>query len=132
MKLSTVFTLGLAALPELASASFAQTCKDWYIEGTTFRPLLVATCSKSDGHSPRRTRHDLNLCMGLSYGDLVSRKDGNAFTAGACINIGWSGTQMSAQCLGLYGYKNTAIDLNSFIHNSNGFLTCHGYLGAPY
>ena len=61
-------TLGLAALPEFASAAgnFLASCKDIYWINPNF---LVATCKKKDG-TWMKTRQDMNLCIGL-IGDWI-------------------------------------------------------------
>jgi len=63
MKFLVAFTLGLAALADLAAAegNFKNTCKtDWYVEDGHY---MVATCKRKDG-SYMRTRQDMNLCIG--------------------------------------------------------------------
>ncbi|KAK4184740.1 hypothetical protein QBC35DRAFT_454937 [Podospora australis] len=139
MKFSVAFAIGLAALPGLASASFAATCKDWFWSD---RHKFVATCKKADG-TWRRTRQDMNLCLGRSGDVIVSENNGKAFespTASgkqACIFSHLSGSVLTVGCNN--GMVNlpinlapSSIDLNTVLHNGNGFLQCHGHNGAPY
>ncbi|KAK4160885.1 hypothetical protein QBC43DRAFT_337825 [Cladorrhinum sp. PSN259] len=133
MKLSVALSLGLAALPELASASFASTCRNWYWITPNF---LVAECKKANQVDWLRTRQDMNLCIGRSNDAIVSQNVGNAFVSSTkvCAYNSLTGTVLTALCnypnpLGFYA---SSLDLDTFVHNNNGYLQCHGHLGAPY
>ncbi|KAG7289315.1 hypothetical protein NEMBOFW57_005682 [Staphylotrichum longicolle] len=72
MKITIALSIGMALLPEIASAAggFFQSCKNsWYMDGSK----MVAECKRWNG-SYMRSRQDMNLCMTNSYGTL---KPGN-------------------------------------------------------
>ncbi|KAK4191316.1 hypothetical protein QBC35DRAFT_448589 [Podospora australis] len=129
MKFSTVAAIGLSVLLPAVEASFMATCSNWFWEDGHY---MVADCKKADG-SNRRTRQDMNLCIGAtSAGYLVSQNNGNFERNCKNIKKG-SGSILEASCYsGVFAvFVPTSIDLNTFVHNSNGFLDCHGHLGAP-
>ncbi|KAK3998049.1 hypothetical protein QBC44DRAFT_303166, partial [Cladorrhinum sp. PSN332] len=97
MKLSIALALGLAALPELASASFASTCRNWYWMDAKY---LVAECKKANQVDWLRTRHDMNLCIGQTNQLLVPMNGGNAFVSGGdtCSGNSLTGTTLSGVC----------------------------------
>ncbi|KAK4184404.1 hypothetical protein QBC35DRAFT_58566 [Podospora australis] len=132
MKLTTIFTVGLVALAETASAGFIDSCNsDWYWD----RNFMIANCRKTDG-TIRRTRQDMNLCVGTVNGVLVPQNTGNAFVAACGPGTKVAPTSVQAQCQrnvpGLSPFVTTTLNLNTFVENNNGFLHCFGHNGAPF
>ncbi|KAK4171443.1 hypothetical protein QBC36DRAFT_94865 [Triangularia setosa] len=122
-------TLGLAALPELASAGFAASCS-WSWQEPKY---VVATCRKNDG-SNFRTRQDMNLCVGANNfsGKLQSQNVGNAFLQ--CWSTSKSGnTDLKSTCWDWYEADVTStLNIDAYMQNLDGYLWCHGHRSAPY
>ncbi|KAK4458147.1 hypothetical protein QBC42DRAFT_290881 [Cladorrhinum samala] len=133
MKLSLGFTLGLAGLAQLAAADngFKDSCNsDWYVEGGHY---MIANCRRPDG-SLVRTRMDLNLCMGrnTANGSLLGKQGGNAWNA--CTDLRKAGAaSIGGSCLNGLGYwVYSTVDINQFIGNTNGYLSCYRQRAPTY
>ncbi|KAK4466109.1 hypothetical protein QBC42DRAFT_330786 [Cladorrhinum samala] len=134
MKFITVLSLGLAALPELASASFASTCRNWYWEDQHY---FVSECKKKDG-SWMRTRQDMNLCLGLNSSNKpVPMDNGGLFVVRTktCAFDRLEGTTLRVTCNDgndlFNGWWQASIDLNTFVDNLDGYMWCMGHRSAP-
>ncbi|KAK4225664.1 hypothetical protein QBC38DRAFT_537684 [Podospora fimiseda] len=124
--LATV-TLGLAALPELVSAGFSQSCT-WSWMAPKY---VVATCTKINGQ-PWTTRQDMNLCLGNDYGYLFSQNNGQAFlTCSGTTKYNSNSIQSWCQPCDEDCYP-TYYNLDNIMENLDGWLWCHGHRSAPY
>ncbi|KAK4460157.1 hypothetical protein QBC42DRAFT_288774 [Cladorrhinum samala] len=123
MKLSALISLGLVALPELASAAGG----------------FGATCKSKDG-TWMRTRQDMNLCMGRD-GERIVRKDkGNLFvpsnTETSCAGVSMRGTALRLTCR-IFSEKGNReehrlVDLDYIVGNQDGYMWCSGHRSAPH
>ncbi|KAK0742029.1 hypothetical protein B0T21DRAFT_282866 [Apiosordaria backusii] len=122
-------TLGLAALPELASAGFSSTCS-WSWQEPKY---IVATCKRKDG-SNLRTRQDMNLCVGADNwtGKLKTQDVGNAFNQ--CWNTAKaSNTELRSTCWDFDESDVTStVNIDGIMNNDDGYLWCYGHRSAPY
>ncbi|KAI0205733.1 hypothetical protein F4808DRAFT_410099 [Astrocystis sublimbata] len=88
---------------------------------------VVAWCPDSSGPmypSMQYTSLDLTLCIANDFGQLAARDMGGF--AGSCKSLSLDGSILHASCAtGKHNeFKDTTIDLNSFLENDNSVLHC--------
>ncbi|KAK4040427.1 hypothetical protein C8A01DRAFT_35569 [Parachaetomium inaequale] len=140
MKLAPALSMGLALLPGMVSAGggFYNSCKEnWHMEGN----LMITECKKANGQY-MRSRQDMNLCIGNSFGTLRAADNGG-FTAscGACQQgqVPYVGGQpptpyIACSCKNGNGNQEafTNLNLNDFVENRDGYIWCFGHRSAAF
>ncbi|KAK4464026.1 hypothetical protein QBC42DRAFT_264160 [Cladorrhinum samala] len=132
------FTLPLvtaALFATSASAGFFASCKpNW----TIFDNKLTAECRQING-AYRKTQMDMNLCVANDNGRLVGRDNGNYLRS--CYSCAQGGLRivdapynsfLQCMCVSSSGKEApTEVDLDPFLQNVDGYLSCYGHRGAP-
>ncbi|KAL6901394.1 Cyanovirin-N, partial [Trichoderma evansii] len=121
---STYLPLILPMSIHVLGSGFAGTCDNISFTGNS---TLQADCLEINGQRTTSTV-DLNKCITNRDGNLVADKEGGF--AGSCRNCDFDGdsdTDLSCECRDFRGdYWWRQIDLDTFVDNSNGNLTCEG------
>ncbi|KAL8287768.1 hypothetical protein RB597_000085 [Gaeumannomyces tritici] len=133
-KPTAVFPLLLclaAAAPQPATLlrrSYTRSCDGCALSDTHY---LHCYCWSAGGRRVE-TEIDLDWCVTNSGGELAPKANG-AFSK-SCSHERWDeGTTnvLVAYCGdGRGGARDSKLDLNDFVHNSNGILSCHGIAGV--
>jgi hypothetical protein len=117
----------LAIQPD-RDGSYRQSCENIYWEGN----VLHANCRRMNGTWVHTTMPDANRCLGgLDNIDGYLRCDTTPKGSfwDSCVNVGWSGRTLWADCRSRSGnWRHTSIDLffcRTEVWNNDGYLTCN-------
>ncbi|TLS24272.1 hypothetical protein PpBr36_08848 [Pyricularia pennisetigena] len=114
--------------PQLVPRSYTRSCQGCYLSDTKY---LFCYCSDAGGRRVG-TEIDLDWCVTNQGGRLVAKANGNF--SRSCNHERWvegSTNVLTASCGdGRGGVRDSSINLDDFIHNNNGLLTCHGIQGV--